>query len=298
MGGCDDKMNKKYRLLFFLSGILQSLAVTALAGIVGAFFILFAFLGKIALFKWVGFFALLFYIVAGVRNGLKACREIIDEYGENVFETAAEDEITRSRNIFTFFGRVCERAERGDSADCFAEKSSAAAEDEAEKEPLEKPKLNKSPAAVVIRLFGALFILFGIYTAAVGIGDYAEQVKTKDWLPAEATVTRVTPRKQDRGFKMDDITVYDIEYIFSLDGCDYAGEITGTPYGKTEGEVFTIRYNPLRPESSTDITAPQADVLTVNLVAAVLYIAMGLFVTGLFPFIIYFIKKKKRDRGG
>lgn len=291
-------MNGKYRFLFILSGVLQSLLITALAGIVGALFILFAVLGDIALFKWVGAFALAFYLVAGVKNGVKACREVIEENGENALNKACEEEITRSKNIFTFFGRVCERAERGDKADCDNKKSSAAAEDETEKKPLEKPRLNKSPVAVAMRFFGVLCIIFGIYTAAVGIENYADQVKTKDWQTTEATVTEVTPRKQRKGFRLNSITVYDISYLYFLDGCDYAGEIVGSPYGKEKGEAFTLRYDPERPESSTDITEPQWDILAVNVFAGLLYIAMGLYVTGLFPYIVYFIKKKKRDKGG
>lgn len=133
----------------------------------------------------------------------------------------------------------------------------------------------------IVKLFGMIFILGGIYIAFCGVSNYIQQLEQQDWRIVMATVTEVQQRKESSGGRHSHTkTVYDITYEYNFNSDSYTGEIVGTVTPKNIGDTFDVKCNQDSPEISTHILEPRADALIGNLLGACLFVAAGLWISG------------------
>ena len=133
----------------------------------------------------------------------------------------------------------------------------------------------------IVKLFGIIFVLGGIYIAVCGISNYKQQLEQRDWRVVAATVTEVKQyRKSCGGRKGHSKIVYEITYVYDFNDDSYTGEIIGTVNSKNTGDRFDVKCNQDSPEISTHILEPRADALIGNLLGACLFVAAGLWISG------------------
>lgn len=150
------------------------------------------------------------------------------------------------------------------------------------------------PRRIIVSIFGVVFFLGGIYFFVTAVNTYSQQLATKDWTVATATVTDVHEREEyqsSRGRRSNYITVYDIGYQYDSSSGSHLGRIVGTKFYKAPGETFSIKYDPEAPEHSTDIIELQTGALIVNLAMSCAFMAIGLWAMGLFRLFFRFRKR-------
>ena len=71
---------------------------------------------------------------------------------------------------------------------------------------------------------GALFLLWGIYTAVFGISQFRQELAQQDWRVSMATVTAVEQRWESSGGRHSSSKkVYDVTYEYAVNEESYTG---------------------------------------------------------------------------
>lgn len=121
---------------------------------------------------------------------------------------------------------------------------------------------------IFMRIVGIVFLFGAIYIAGYAIYACWQQLDATEWRVSMAVVTDISERKGSRGFgkHRNNVTVYDIGYLYNVNSDSYTGKIIGTMSYKAVGETFDVKYHPKAPENSTDILEPRPDALVLNIV--------------------------------
>ena len=103
---------------------------------------------------------------------------------------------------------------------------------------------------------GALFLLWGIYTAVFGISQFRQELAQQDWWVSMATVTAVEQRWESSGGRHSSSKkVYDVTYEYAVNEESYTGELVGDTTPREVGDSFDVKVDPANPEISTAIVA-------------------------------------------
>lgn len=125
---------------------------------------------------------------------------------------------------------------------------------------------------------GALFLLWGIYTAVFGISQFRQELAQQDWRVSMATVTAVEQRWESSGGRHSSSKkVYDVTYEYAVNEESYTGELVGDATPREVGDSFDVKVDPAHPEVSTAILEPQPDALVVNLLGGAAFCLIGVW---------------------
>lgn len=125
---------------------------------------------------------------------------------------------------------------------------------------------------------GALFLLWGIYTAVFGISQFRQELAQQDWRVSMATVTAVEQRWESSGGRHSSSKkVYDVTYEYAVNEESYTGELVGDATPREVGDSFDVKVDPAHPETSTAILEPQPDALVVNLLGGAAFCLIGVW---------------------
>lgn len=125
---------------------------------------------------------------------------------------------------------------------------------------------------------GALFLLWGIYTAVFGISQFRQELAQQDWRVSMATVTAVEQRWESSGGRHSSSKkVYDVTYEYAVNEESYTGELVGDATPREVGDSFDVKVDPAHPEISTAILEPQPDALVVNLLGGAAFCLIGVW---------------------
>lgn len=129
----------------------------------------------------------------------------------------------------------------------------------------------------ILALAGVLFCLWGCYCIYFAFSNYQAEQSQKDWPVADAVVTSVEQRWESSGVGRHSSSklVYDITYEYKVDKIVYTGEIIGTVSQRETGDSFSVKYNPETPSVSTYVLSPQPEVLVINLLGGLFFLAVG-----------------------
>lgn len=148
-----------------------------------------------------------------------------------------------------------------------------------------KQAITKLPAftlTAAIILFLASFIAFWN-----GPINYKEQTEQLGWTITDATVSYIYEYYDAfHSHNGGGATLYDIHYEYYVDGQKYTGIIEGLHASKKEGDNFSIKYNPQKPEENTLTLEPSKSYVISGSICGTLSLAL-LCLT------VYLIKKKQ-----
>lgn len=131
----------------------------------------------------------------------------------------------------------------------------------------------------IIRLFGLLFIVYGIYQVWLGIDLYRTQQVQEEWRVAMAEVVDVESYRRSK--KHGYITEYNVTYEYHVNADVYTGTIKGIRVRYQVGDRFDIKYDPVDSEHSTHILTSDEGALAINVVGGLVFALMGALVSGL-----------------
>ena len=95
---------------------------------------------------------------------------------------------------------------------------------------------------------GALFLLWGIYTAVFGISQFRQELAQQDWRVSTATVTAVEQRWESSGGRHSSSKkVYDVTYEYAVNEGSYTGELVGDATPREVGDSFDVKVDPAHP---------------------------------------------------
>lgn len=151
------------------------------------------------------------------------------------------------------------------------------------------PKLSDITVKIPMFIFTAVIILFGLS----GVGSYLNQLNQQDWIKTEAIVTEsVFSRSRTTGRHGHSQKLYNVKYVYTLDGIEYEGVIEDTPFPQNPGTEITVKYDGENPNNSTDVLEPSLSALMMNIVMTV----GGLFfVLSIFGVTIHIRQKKEKS---
>ncbi len=130
----------------------------------------------------------------------------------------------------------------------------------------------------ILALGGLLFCLWGCYCIYFGFSNYQAEQSQKDWLTTDAVVTSVEQRRESSGIRHSSSTlVYDVTYEYTVNKTIYTGEINGIVSKKEPGDSFSVKYDPNAPSVSTCVLSPQPEVLIMNLLGGLFFLAVGIW---------------------
>lgn len=113
---------------------------------------------------------------------------------------------------------------------------------------------------------GMLFALALLIFSVMCFRNYCTQLKQSDWVTTTATITSVSETRKRTSTKNAHHTVYDIYYVYSVNGQEYDGKIDDLNRSIPIGNTVQIKYNSNAPEESTHITKPAKSVLIMGIV--------------------------------
>lgn len=126
----------------------------------------------------------------------------------------------------------------------------------------------------------ALFITLAILFLNQSFSTYSTQLNQRNWKITEATVLSTQSRRESTGSARHSSyrTVYDTNYVYTVNGENYRGKAVGLPSLISDGDTLEIKYNPDAPEESTHILTPQTNSLISSLLFVVMIIVMMFFI--------------------
>ena len=130
----------------------------------------------------------------------------------------------------------------------------------------------------ILALVGVLFCLGGCYFGYFGVSNYQAEQSQKDWPTTDAEVISVQQRRESSGIRHSSSTlVYDVTYEYTVNETLYTGEINGIVSKKEPGDSFSVKYDPNAPSVSTCVLSPQPEVLIMNLLGGLFFLAVGIW---------------------
>ena len=109
---------------------------------------------------------------------------------------------------------------------------------------------------VAFRIMGIIVLLIGIRMIIEGVLNYVEEHKQTDWILTTAEVTDISSRVTSSSRKHHSDTVFDITYQYEVDGNAYSDVLYNRSRAFMLGDRIKIKYDPDKPEKSTDILSP------------------------------------------
>lgn len=150
------------------------------------------------------------------------------------------------------------------------------------------PKPSDITVKIPMFIFTVVIILFGLS----GVGSYLNQLNQQDWIKTEAIVTESVFSRLRTTSRRHSQKLYNVKYVYTLDGIEYEGVIEDTPFPQNPGTEITIKYDGENPNNSTDVLEPSLSVLLMNIVMTV----GGLFfVLSIFGVTIHIRQKKEKS---
>lgn len=132
-------------------------------------------------------------------------------------------------------------------------------------------------------LMGWIFMAAALMNLVSGIKLYTRQLQQRDWIVTQAVVTQVTQKIRSSGTRRHrtHTTYYYADYLFTIDGTDFTGTTAGSVTYRVTGEKLPVKYDPDRPDDSTEVLEPQTTDLMINLGACVFFGGLGFLMSGL-----------------
>ena len=116
------------------------------------------------------------------------------------------------------------------------------------------------------RAMGMLFALVLLIFSVMCFRNYYTQLEQSDWVTTTATVTSVSETRKRTSTKNGHHTVYDIYYVYSVNGQEYDDKIDDLNRSIPIGNTVQIKYDPNAPDESTHITKPAKSVLIMGII--------------------------------
>lgn len=132
-------------------------------------------------------------------------------------------------------------------------------------------------------LMGWIFMAIALMNLVSGIKLYTRQLQQRDWIVTQAVVTQVTQKIRSSGTRRHrtHTTYYYADYLYTIDGTDFTGTTGASVTYRVTGEKLPVKYDPDRPDDSTEVLEPQTTDLVINLGACVFFGGLGFLMSGL-----------------
>lgn len=132
-------------------------------------------------------------------------------------------------------------------------------------------------------VMGWIFMAAAVINLVSGIKLYTRQLQQQDWIVTEAVVTGGSQKVRSSGTRRhrSHTTYYYADYLYTVDGTDFTGTTGASVTYRVTGEKLSVKYDPDRPDDSTEVLQPQTTGLVIDLGACVFFGGLGFFMSGL-----------------
>ena len=135
---------------------------------------------------------------------------------------------------------------------------------------------------IILRLVGIFILSLGIRMIGAGIYNYINEHTQKDWITIYAEVSDISSEyssTRSRHGSSSSVS-YDITYQYEVDGEEYFDVLYNRGEPMTLGDKVKIKYNPKKPEESTDILSPSIYNMIIFLIFGTILSAIGYYTSG------------------